>query len=134
MYDLTNVLHTCEVVVWVLALRLLILYTPTELALITVNSVNINETSIGNCSGICIIHQHFGDPGFARAPRTGVVRLLAAQVGGHLATEMLEVPKVVLSRPALPAARVAGVFLGTLGLSNVENHSMLHLKTDPLLT
>lgn len=48
--------------------------------------------------------------------------------------EMLEVPKVVLSRPALPAARVAGVFLGTLGFTDVANHSVLHIKTAPLLT
>ena len=69
MYDLTNVLQTCVVVLWVAALWLFTPQTPTELALITVSSPNRNETSIDNCRGICLIHQQSGDTGLARAPR-----------------------------------------------------------------
>lgn len=58
-------LHTS--VMWVPDLDYSFLNHPLSLALITVSSLNRNETIIGNSKGICIIHQRSGDVGFARA-------------------------------------------------------------------
>ena len=92
---------------WVPALWLFIPQTPTGLALITVSSLNVNETGIGHSRGMCIIHQHSPDVGFARdigfarAPCTVELGLKRGRPRASLATEMPEVPKAMLSRSAL---------------------------------